>query len=303
MKNTLEEAKKIYQQISTSSKADDKLFSSILNKCIVQTETAFYRDQLSLQEICAATRYNLEALITIKLCNQNEADTMLMEFQYDRTFINLLQNQINQYEREIKILEDYQQKDDIINKDIDVKNFKESFKKQQEKVAALNQEFLEEPIYLMDVQKVIRNGFSHSASQVKEKILVKLKQEKAQQEKKLADKSKKLRDDFFAQFSFSFNDKTSLSDIAKLTELEFTRWSDKAKKTDLRDEYYFIYNYTSNLIHCVSVSFYTTPDVQEADKKILVKASTRYLKQIVQFIKQRLDPEDIKIFIPKRKKD
>jgi hypothetical protein len=305
MLETINRAKQTLEKLKKSSNSENVFFSFILDKCLYQTELAFQREEKSLNELCAVTRFNLEALIDMRLCEQNECYTLAMEFNQKQTFINLYKIQLEQYQQEIAILNEYQNKESEMSGSLtgelfqkkspqaeDIKKFHEN---RIEKEKQLDEDFLDEAIYFTP-PRVFSDGYGFTASMIEKKVLPQIRDRINQLLKEQREIAKKAKNDFFHQFAFALSSEMQDSKAASLIEIPQESWQKKASEANLSNEYKFIYRYTSSIIHCVGLAYLSKKDVDENDVNILETASKRYIRIMTKILEQRLKPDDIKLF-------
>ncbi|MDY6331044.1 MAG: hypothetical protein SPL52_06030 [Fibrobacter sp.] len=305
MKETIKKAEEVLQKLEASSKSGDRLFSFLLKKCIYQTALAFERTEKSLNELCAVTRYNLEALIDIKLCSLNEGFTLAMEFNQKQVFIDLYKVQLLQYQREVSVMKDYQKKEEniigeITRECIENKNLEVMQMNKDEKIASLDESFLDEAIYFTD-KEVFYDGYGFMAYHIENKIIPQIEKKIEQLETEQIELAEKAKNDLLYQFLFDLTPEMESSEVSSKVEFDIKKWNKKAEKAGLIDEYEFIYRYTSCIIHCVGLSFFSKKEVDDNDIKILETASKRYIRLMTNILQQRLSEDDIKIFLRKEK--
>ena len=305
MLETINRAKQTLEKLKKSPNFEDDFFSFILDKCLYQTELAFRREEKSLNELCAVTRFNLEALIDMRLCEQNESYTLAMEFNQKQTFINLYKTQLEQYQQEIAILKEYEKKESEISKLLTDELFQKKgaqsdvMKKfgtdRVEKEKQLDDDFLDEAIYFTP-SRVFSDGYAFTASMIEKKVLPQIRDKINQLLKEQREIAKKAKKDFFHQFAFALSSEMQDSKAASLIEIPQESWQKKASEANLSNEYKFIYRYTSSIIHCVGLAYLSKKDVDENDVNILETASKRYIRIMTKILEQRLKPDDIKLF-------
>lgn len=301
MLETINRAKQTLEKLKKSPNFEDVFFSFILDKCLYQTELAFRREEKSLNELCAVTRFNLEALIDMRLCEQNESYTLAMEFNQKQTFINLYKTQLEQYQQEIAILNEYQNKESEIiaelfqKKSPQAEDIKKNHENRIEKEKQLDDDFLDEAIYFTP-PRVFSDGYAFTASMIEKKVLPQIRDKINQLLKEQREIAKKAKKDFFHQFAFALSSEMQDSKAASLIEIPQESWQKKASEANLSNEYKFIYRYTSSIIHCVGLAYLSKKDVDENDVNILETASKRYIRIMTKILEQRLKPDDIKLF-------
>ncbi len=63
-------------------------------------------------------------------------------------------------------------------------------------------------------------------------------------------------------------------------------WIEKARATGLGDEYAFVRDYTSALIHCTSYSFFSRPGLMDDEAALMLRLQVQYLRRCINNIKK-----------------
>jgi len=263
-----------------------KISSSILNKLIVLTENMlsdngeFVRDFSSL-------RYTLEALITVKLFEKDEKHMLVTYYSLFNKQIELMEKIINRLKNEMNLYEKLAVKEDCLEESISSSEISRPF----EEIKNLIDDELHSEITIFS-ENIETNGYSHHKSHLETKILP-LYEERINYLNKQRDEraNELLSNSLFKKHFPNIKNANEIFESIK-SESKHKSWKEKAKETLLIEEYEYIYNFTSAIIHCDSYSFVTKSNFDENERSLIIKMQSQYLKKITESIKNFLSKSD-----------
>lgn len=221
-----------------------------------------------LHKQVSTSRYVLETLIITQLLIKEKDYFLKLYFSIYIHQENKIENMKERLEKEIKILEEYQfkYKQEIENKSL--KEGEEIFQKYKNEI---NKDIR---IFTLKLEKF---GFDFLIHILKIQHLVEYENKlKEIQDKKIAKAKELVNEDWFKKY---FNVKNQHSKVFIFFKDERS-WKEKAKITDLENEYKLNYEIVSSLMHFTSYSLFTLKDIKDEEIKYYYLLLNQYLERI-----------------------
>lgn len=260
-KSELDSKKDIYNLFCLKIHYDVSI--STINKTLKILEN--YNEE-SLMEIYANIRFLLETLINLRLFNQEDRYIYIFYFSIFVHKRDKTKKFISQLETEIKALKEFEAKEHL---NIPTKHELENDSDFEKQMTVFSEGFRE-------------NGFGYQAHLLETQVLPKYKEELQIIIKQLNEASKEILKDKIACSLFDFRKQKSR--VFKQFK-DDRKWREKANDAGLTQDYDFLYNISSSLIHSTSYSILTTQNTAVSDIEFCKRFAKQYTAKIALEIK------------------
>lgn len=249
-----------------------RLVTTLSNKLMVLYQE-LWEEETSLQSAIASLRYILEALISSELlCKEDD--------YYEKVYYGIARHQIEKYElllsmarNDIELINTYKTKEDQLSlKDISSeRNAKAIMQAKDDLYENLDEEFS------MFLDSTDYFGLDHQAEYITSEVIPII-------EKKITDlmeQSKVVQKELASNLEFNrkFKIKGQATKVSKILS-DNRKWKQKAIDAGLYDEYSFVYNYTSSILHCMSFSFLTNTEIEEPELMTFRSLSNKFMNRL-----------------------
>jgi hypothetical protein len=292
IENSLEELIKIEENFVNS--INDKkafLFSlenneiyhlsiSIIEK-IISIQKLILQDNSSLIESYTSLRYILETLIQTELLINEPEYTYILFYSIHNHQIDKTKKFIERVKKEILIMEKYELEDrkkiNIISNGVKKNEDIETIQKNHQK-ATKELDDKADLEYTMFCGNFKWFGYGYTKTHLEENVLPEYKKRLKQFEDGKIEIAKKLVKKECISKHFNFNRQHS----KVFNELKDTRsWKEKAKLTQLENEYDLVYDLSSAVLHSTSYSYTTSNDIKDFEIKMVKTLCFQYSKKIM----------------------
>lgn len=273
--------------LSSSFRKESIIYT--LSNSIIETLKASFDDVFSedknIYQRAHALRYLFEALISTSLLVKEENYKEKLFYSYYIQQINKQELVIEKAEREIKELEEIE---------IQIKKIQEEYipkiagaNKSSQSPKDLMEEMTQKEDQLYDklekqptlfTKEAKSNGAGFQAHLVREQNL-NIYQENL---KKIKEEFHNIVNNLAKDQGFNkrFDVKYQASKVQKVLK-DNRNWSNKALEVGLSEEYRFVYNYTSSILHFTSYSFFTRNDVPAGESNVISRLALKYISNIL----------------------
>ena len=248
------------------------LATTLSNK-LIRLFNELWDEETSLQSAISALRYILEAQIhSVLLCNEDD--------YFEKIYYNGIGHKIKKHElllaqskKDLALLPKYHEEENKFCFD--------EVKTEEDAKAILNSQDLiydkldEEFSIFLDATEFF--GINNQESMIKTKIIPGIENEIKNLEALRRDIYKDLASK--TDFNRKFNIRGQTSKIPKVISDKRT-WKQKAIDAGLDDEYTFVYDYTSSLLHCTSFSILSNPDIEAPEFTTFRSLSNKLMRNI-----------------------
>lgn len=250
------------------------LATTLTNKIYVLYEALWTVDS-SLQSSIASLRYILEALIqTELLCKESD--------YFEKIYHSVLNHKINKaktYLEKVKsdflILEKYEEKENIIKEKYKEGMNEIEIKALMEQEDHIYDDFDYELTISLDATEF--NSLGVQKMMIEKNIIPSLEKGVEEMTKELDELTRSLATDL--EFNRKFQIRGQSTKVPKA--LKDTRsWNQKASDANLENEYKFVYDYTSSLLHCTSFSILTNIEIEKSEFVMIRSLANKYVARI-----------------------
>jgi len=272
------------EQLEVFENLHDDSIKPILSKNIILTLAKLVEDiekeNLSLINLMAVLRFVFESLIVTNL--------IINEKNYDKRIFysiflqqsNKIEKMIIKLEKEIELLEQFEKRENEIFSQVpnDVSNKEEVSKFIEEQKQTANQLYEElNNHFTIFMTGVEHNGMGFHKALLQKQLLPKYKEIENEIKTETSNITKILSKD--DELNTQFDIRRQASRVLK--KLKDDRgWFSKASEIGLEDEYNFVYELTSSLMHFTSYAVTTPSELQEEEKLMCYNLINKYLNKI-----------------------
>lgn len=217
----------------------------------------------------SSIRFILETLIVTKLMDKEDNYAEKIYYSLFNENKMKVKKVISRAELELKLLQEFDEQCKEELKDID------DFEKQSEVEEAYYKKFKDSITVFGD--GIESTGFSFHQYLIKDQVLSKCEKDLEELNNEIIEILKKENVDI--------EDQSCIDDFFE-SKLDKRNWKRKAIATDLLDEYTFIYDYTSSLMHATSFSFLTPHSLSQSEISLIFTLYDQYLVRIIHNIKK-----------------
>lgn len=248
---------------------------------IISIQKLILTENSSLIENYSSLRYILETLIQSELLIKEPEYTYKLFYSIHNHQIDKTKKYIERIKREILIMKKYELEDrkttEIFKNGIENKEHIEETKIKHQK-AEKEIDDKADLEYTMFCGNFKWLGYGYVQSELENKVLPKYKERLKLFENSKIEIAKKLVKKESVAKHFNFNRQHS----KVFNELKDIRnWKDKAKLTNLENEYDLVYDLSSAVLHSTSYSYRTSIDIKDYEIKMIKDLCFKYSKKIM----------------------
>lgn len=288
-KEKLSILKKFDQLNEFSSTFRKESITYTISNSIIETLKSSFDDvfncNANIYQRAHSLRYLFEALISTSLLVKEENYKEKLFYFYYLQQIEKLEILIKKAEREIQQLEDLEIKlksiqekylPKIIASNVDSQSRQNLMDEMDKKEDQLYDKL--ERLPTLFTKEAKSNGAGFQAHLVRDQNLNIYQKSLINMNEEFNDIVNKLSKN--QEFNKRFNINGQASKVKKVLKDSRT-WVKKAKDVELIEEYRFVYNYTSSILHFTSYSFFTRNDVPSDESNVINRLALKYISGIL----------------------
>lgn len=247
----------------------------------------FGRDQFENGDLVrniSSLRYAFEALVLSRLLIKEPLFVYSVYLGIHKIQEDQIENHISRLKEEIKFFEELEKMDSDDAVELGMFTAEMHDKGQHAEVGKSGSKLFENMAKIDSIkderitlwsENVEHIGYGFHAQILREKVLP----EYLERQKHLKDLNKKraksmIKNGLFNLFADSKGQESRVFKAAQDTR----SWAQKAEDADLKEEYNFVYTYTSSIMHCTSYSFMTPDTLSKDEAGMIYKLSEQYIR-------------------------
>jgi len=262
-------------------------------KTMISIQSELIENSTKILTSFASIRFSLEALIQTKLLLREPEYTYKLYYSIYNHQIDKTNKLIERLKLEISIIEEFEERD-IDNKKFDplIIDYQLPSEEIIKSIKPVENELYDEADKIINIfwGDFRKHGFSYTGYFLKNKTLKDLDSRLDEVNSLKIKKAKQLLQNNELNNIFDF--KRQYSRVFK--ELKDDRsWRQKAKETELENEYNLVYDFTSAIILATSYSFSTKNKYQGREEYMAIDMITQYSNRIISNLKMYIDNNEI----------
>jgi hypothetical protein len=249
----------------------------------------------------SSLRYAFEALIIAKLLLKEPSFILQVFLGLHQSQLKQIENHLARLEREIKLYEHLEEIDseNALKQGIEIAKQDEAGQLDAEKAGSqffndmATVDRIKDSHITLWSEDIEQNGYGFQVYMLRDKVLPKYIERKRLLEKVSENRAREMIKNPF--FNLVFDAKRQHSKVFK-TASDSRSWAQKAEDAGLKDEYDFVYSYTSAIMHCTSYSFMTPMKLSEEENGMFFKLSEQYIRHTLDNLKSLNSESQIFVF-------